>query len=53
MALEKPGKNVSSYPSLAMPLDGDAGCYTTLSAEFFAVWDPEIKIIFQKKLRAD
>lgn len=39
MAAEKSGKNVSSYASLAMPLDGDTVRYTTLSPEFFVVCD--------------
>jgi hypothetical protein len=40
--MEKSGQIVSSYPSLAMLLHGDAECHTTLSAEFFVARDPEV-----------
>ena len=42
MILRKSGKISSSYPAFVMLLRGDAVCYTTVSAEFFVLWDPEI-----------
>jgi hypothetical protein len=42
MTLEKSGKIASLHPRFAMQLGGDAVFYTTQSAEFFVLWDPEI-----------
>ena len=42
MILENSGKIVSSYPDLSVVLDGVVAFYTSLSVEYFVVWDPEV-----------